>query len=69
MNMFRNLLILFLMVFGFALVFSDPNNWSFIQRAGPQAVDFLKICATFKPFVIIACFTVALALFMTKKVY
>ena len=32
MNMFRNLLCLFLIAFGTALLVSNPSDWAFIQR-------------------------------------
>jgi hypothetical protein len=69
MNMFRNLLILFLLVLGFGLIFGDPDHWTWLDRLGPTAVNVLKVCIQFKPFVVGACFIVSLALFMTKKIY
>lgn len=69
MNMFRNLLICFLLLFGFGLLLGDPEHWTWLDRAGPQVVDALHVCITFRPFVVIACFVISLALFMTKKKY
>jgi hypothetical protein len=69
MNMFRNLLSLFLVIFALALVFTDPSKWDWFTRFGPDAVNFLTICVEFKPFVVGACIVVALALFMTRKAY
>jgi hypothetical protein len=69
MNMFRNLLCLFLIAFGTALLVSNPSDWSFIARGGANVVEFLKVCETFRPFVVIACYVVTLALFMTRKIY
>lgn len=69
MNMFRNLLSTFLLVFGLGLVFGSPQNWSWFESMGPVATDFLHICITFRPFVVAACIVLALALFMTKKQY
>jgi hypothetical protein len=69
MNMFRNLLCLFLVGFGIALIVSSPSQWALAQRAGQDVISFLKICETFRPFVIGACWITALALFMTRKIY
>ncbi len=69
MNMFRNLLMLFLLAFGFGLLFGDPDHWTWVDHAGPTAVDVLHVCIQFKPFVVGACFVLTLALFMTKKKY
>ena len=69
MNMFRNLLCLFLLAFGISLIVSNPSDWPWIQRGGPDLLEILKTCETFRPFVIIACFVVTLALFMTRKIY
>jgi uncharacterized membrane protein len=68
MNMFRNLLVLFLIVFGFALIFGQPDQWTFLDRWA-DAVNVLHVIITFKPFVVIACFVLALGLFMTRKIY
>ena len=69
MNMFRNLLAAFLLVFGLGLVFGDPDHWTWVDHAGPNAVDALRFCVQFKPFVVGACLVIALALFMTRKQY
>jgi hypothetical protein len=69
MNMFRNLLAAFLVVFALGLVFTDPNKWDWWIRLGPTAVNVLHICIEFKPFVIGVCVVLALALFMTRKSY
>ena len=69
MNMIRNLLCLVLLVFGIALLVSNPVDWALTQRLGGDALDFAKICVDFRPFIVIACFVVTLALFLTKKVY
>jgi hypothetical protein len=69
MNMFRNLLSLFLIFLGVAFIVSNPSQWPVLQRGGPDLIEVLKVCETFRPFVIIACFVVTLALFMTRKIY
>lgn len=69
MNMFRNLLCLFLIAVGICFIVGNPTEWAFVQRCGPNVLDVLKVCWTFRPFVVIACFVVALALFMTRKSY
>ena len=69
MNMFRNLLCLFLIFFGTSLLVSNPSDWPFLQRGGPDLLNILKVCETFRPFVVIACYVVTLALFMTRKIY
>ena len=69
MNMFRNLLVLFLLAFGFSLIFSNPSDWTFIERGGPNVISFFKICETFRPFVCGACFVTAVALILTRKIY
>jgi hypothetical protein len=69
MNMFRDLLCLLFLAFGFGLIFTDPNNWSWAQRAGPGVTSFLHVCGDFKPFIIVACFIITVALFMTRKKY
>ena len=69
MNMFRNLLILFLVAFGTAFLVSNPSDWPFVQRGGEDLLNFFKICQTFRPFVAGACFITAVALFMTRKIY
>ncbi len=69
MNMFRNLLCLFLIGFAIALLLSNPVDWAITQRFGGDVVEFAKICVDFRPFVAGACFVVALALFLTKKIY
>jgi hypothetical protein len=69
MNMFRNLLAAFLMLFALGLVFGNPDHWTWVDRAGPDAVDVLRACVMFRPFVVAGCIVVSLALFMTRKQY
>ena len=69
MNMFRNLLCLFLLLVGFSLMFANPSDWPPLQRLGPDFLNAVKMCETFRPFVIGACFVIAVALFMTRKIY
>jgi hypothetical protein len=69
MNMFRNLLCLFLIALGTSLIVSNPTDWPIIQRMGPDVLNVFKVCETFRPFVIGACYVVAIALFMTRKIY
>jgi hypothetical protein len=69
MNMFRNLLAIFLVVFALGLAFGDPDHWTFLDRGGPDVVNILHICIQFRPFVIGGCLVLALAIFMTRKQY
>jgi ABC-type transport system involved in cytochrome bd biosynthesis fused ATPase/permease subunit len=69
MNMFRNLLCLFLIVVGVSLMISNPSDWAPLQRLGPDFLNVVKGAETFRPFVIGACFVIAVALFMTRKQY
>lgn len=67
MNMFRNLLALVLIAFAIGLAFGDPEHWTWVDRAGPNAVDVLRGCVQFRPFVIAGCVVIAITLFMTRK--
>ena len=69
MNMFRNLLAAFLLIFGIGLFFGDPDKWTWINTGGPNAVIFLRWCIEFRPFVVAFCGVTAVALWMTRKQY
>jgi hypothetical protein len=69
MNMFRNLLTLFLIVFAIGLCFGDPDKWNWVALGGANAVDLLRYCVQFRPFVVAFCGVVAVALWMTRKQY
>ena len=69
MNMFRDILIFALMAFGLGLAVSDPTDWKWIDLLGSGPVQALLFIGQAKPFSVIICFALALALFMTRLKY
>jgi len=69
MNMFRDLLILFLIGLGVALMTGDPTDWKVVSAGGPYVVDSIIFLVQAKPFSFVICYALALALFMTRIRY
>jgi hypothetical protein len=69
MNMFRNLLTALLLAYALGLVFGNPDKWTWVDAAGPNAVYLLRESIEFRPYVVGACVVVAVALWMTRKQY
>ena len=66
MNMFRDLLILFLIGLGAALMMGDPSDWKVVAVGGPYVVEAVIFLVAAKPFSYVICFALSLALFMTR---
>ncbi|HEY0256115.1 MAG TPA: hypothetical protein VGC39_01635 [Candidatus Methylacidiphilales bacterium] len=69
MNMFRNLLALALIAFGLGLMFGGPEEWKWPDLGGAYVVQAISLCIDFRPWSYILCFVLAIALFMTRKIY
>ena len=69
MSQFRDIAMLVLLVLGFALAFTNPDDWTWAAAGGPyleQAISFLSVS---KPFSTMICFALSLTLFMTRLKY
>jgi hypothetical protein len=69
MNMFRDILIVALISLGLGLGLGDPLSWKWTAALGPQVVSAIMFLDQLKPFSVIVCFVLALALFMTRLRY
>jgi hypothetical protein len=69
MNQFRDILIFLLIAFGVGLGWGHPENWGWAARGGAEVVNALTFLAGIRPWSIILCFAIALALFMTRIKY
>ena len=69
MNMFRDILILALVALGAGLWFGQPDTWKWPDACGPYAVQFVTYASEGRPWTIILCGAIALALFMTRLRY
>ncbi len=69
MNMFRDLLILFLIGLGVTLMMTDPTDWKVVDAGGPYVVNAVIFLVAAKPFSYVICFALSLALFMTRLKY
>ncbi len=69
MNMFRHILAVAFLIFGFSLMFAKPDEWRWPDLGGPYVVQAIGFCADARPWSYIICFVVAVALFMTRKIY
>jgi hypothetical protein len=69
MNMFRHLLGAAFIALGAGLMFGKPDEWKWPDVGGPYVVEALSFCIDLRPWSYILCFVMALALFMTRKVY
>ena len=67
MNMFRNLLMVFLLLLGFGLMLSDPTTWHWADPAGPYVINALGFLNEMKPISFLMCFVLAVTLFMTRR--
>lgn len=67
--MFRYLLAVAFIALGSGLMFGNPEEWRWPDVGGPYVVETLSLCAELRPWSYILCFVLALALFMTRKVY
>ena len=66
MNMFRDIAIGILVALGIGLTVSDPDDWKWVAAGGPYVVQAVSFLVTTKPFSVVICMALALALFMTR---
>jgi hypothetical protein len=69
MNMLRNLLAIALLALGGGLMFGKPEEWKWPDLCGPYVVETISFCTDLRPWSYILCFVLAMALFMTRKIY
>jgi hypothetical protein len=69
MNMLRNLLAISFLILGGGLMFGKPDEWKWPDVCGPYVVEAVGFCSDFRPWTYIVCFVLAVALFMTRKIY
>ena len=66
MNMFRDILMVALIAFGLGLWFGSPESWTWPTSCGTYVVQFITYATEGRPWSIILCGALALALFMTR---
>jgi len=69
MNMFRDIFMFAFMGLGAALWFGQPDTWQWPATLGPYAVEFITYASDGRPWSVILCAAMALALFMTRLRY
>jgi hypothetical protein len=50
-------------------MFGKPDEWKWPDACGPYVVEAIGFCSDFRPWTYIICFVLAVALFMTRKIY
>ena len=69
MNMFKHLFATALIAYGLGLWFGHPEDWKWPDVGGAYLVNFVSFCSDFRPFSVVLCLFLALALFMLRKQY
>jgi hypothetical protein len=69
MNQFRDITIFALIAFGIGLGWGHPEKWDWAARGGASVVNAITFLADLRPWSIILCFAIALALIMTRIKY
>jgi len=50
-------------------MFGKPEEWKWPDLCGPYVVETISFCTDLRPWSYILCFVLAMALFMTRKIY
>jgi hypothetical protein len=69
MNMFRDILMMALVALGLGLWFGQPEGWRWPDACGSYVVMAVTYCTEARPYSIVLCGALALALFMTRLRY
>ncbi len=69
MNQFRDLAMFFFIFVGLSLLLSQPQEWNWITLCGGYVVRTVQWMADLRPWSIMICMALALALFMTRLKY